>query len=57
MSLGIAHAVWTVALLGAFVGVVGWVWSGRRRSHFEEAGRIPFHESGPDAERPEGRGR
>jgi cytochrome c oxidase cbb3-type subunit 4 len=57
MSLGIAHAVWTLALLGAFVGVVGWVWSGRRRSHFEEAGRIPFHESGPDAERPEGRGR
>jgi cytochrome c oxidase cbb3-type subunit 4 len=55
MSLGIAHAVWTLALLGAFVGVVAWVWSARRRSHFEEAGRIPFHEG--DGDRFEGQGR
>lgn len=57
MSLGIAHAVWTLALLGAFIGVVAWVWSGRRRSHFEEAGRIPFHENGTDGDRFEGQGR
>jgi cbb3-type cytochrome oxidase subunit 3 len=51
MSLGIAHGVWTLALLAAFVAVVAWIWSGRRKAHFEDAGRIPFREDGADRKR------
>lgn len=48
MNLGIAHAVWSLAILGAFVVLVAWIWSGRRKGHFEEAGRIPFREDRAD---------
>ena len=47
MDLGMAHAVWSLAIIGVFVAVVAWVWSGKRRAHFEDAGRIPFHEDDP----------
>jgi cbb3-type cytochrome oxidase subunit 3 len=46
MSMGLAHGLWSLAVLGVFIAVVIWVWSGGRRSHFEEAGRIPFREGG-----------
>jgi len=44
MTLGIAHGIWSLALLGAFIAVVAWAWSGKRRSQLEDAGRIPFRE-------------
>lgn len=44
MTLGIAHGIWSVAILGVFIALVAWVWSGRRRDHFENAGLIPFRE-------------
>ena len=44
MDIGLAHGLWSLFILGAFIGIVAWVWSGSRRRHFEEAGRIPFDE-------------
>ena len=44
MSLGIAHGIWSLAILGAFIAIVAWAFSGRRRAHFEEAGRIPLQD-------------
>jgi cytochrome c oxidase cbb3-type subunit 4 len=31
----------------AFVGVVIWAWSSKRKTDFEEASRLPLDESGP----------
>ena len=36
------HIAWTILLLVAFVAVVAWAWSRRRRESFEEAANIPL---------------
>lgn len=38
------HVVWTLLLMTAFVGIVYWAWSGRRRKDFEEAANLPLEE-------------
>ncbi len=45
--MGVFHGIWTLLLLLVFLGIVVWVWSSRRKKHFEEAGRIPFQEEHP----------
>ena len=42
MSVILAHSIWTVLMLVAFIGIVIWAWSGRQRRRFEEAARIPL---------------
>ena len=42
MSIGVMHGLWSLFILLVFVGIVAWAWSGKRRTYFEEAGRIPF---------------
>ena len=32
----------TMLSLGAFIGIVFWAWSGRRKSDFEAAARLPL---------------
>lgn len=39
------HIVWTLALLIAFLGIVVWAWSGRRKKDFEEAANLPLEDS------------
>ena len=36
----------TVLAFLAFVGIVAWAWSGKRREHFEEAARVPLEDDG-----------
>jgi cytochrome c oxidase cbb3-type subunit IV len=38
----IAGIVTTVVSFVAFLGIVAWAWSGRRREAFEEAANAPF---------------
>jgi cytochrome c oxidase cbb3-type subunit IV len=38
------HLVWTLLLMIAFIGIVWWAWSGRRRKDFEEAANLPLEE-------------
>lgn len=42
MSIGTLYGAWSLLILFTFAGIVAWVWSGKRRRHFEDAGRIPF---------------
>jgi len=44
MDFGTFHAWWTVGILVAFVAIVAWVWSGKRKHKYERAARIPFDE-------------
>lgn len=38
------HIVWTLLLMAAFVGIVYWAWSSRRRKDFAEAANLPLEE-------------
>lgn len=37
-------SIMTVVAFATFLGIVLWAWSGRARSGFEEAARLPFAE-------------
>ena len=37
-------SIMTVVAFATFVGIALWAWSGRARSAFEEAARLPFAE-------------
>ena len=57
MTISFLHAVWTVLLFAVFIGIAVWVYLGRNKARFEEAGHIPFDEGddargvGPDRNR------
>jgi len=52
MDFGTLEGIWTLAVLIAFVAIVIWAWSGKRKRDFEEAGRIPMDDdSNPPADR------
>ncbi len=44
VSIGIWHGLWSLLILALFIGVVAFVWSGKRKGHYEQAGRIPLQE-------------
>jgi cytochrome c oxidase cbb3-type subunit IV len=44
MDVNTLREIVTVASLATFIGIVGWAWSRRNRTGFEEAGRIPFEQ-------------
>jgi cytochrome c oxidase cbb3-type subunit 4 len=44
MESGTFFGLWTLLLLLAFLGIVAWAFSKKRRKQFEEAGRIPLEE-------------
>jgi cytochrome c oxidase cbb3-type subunit 4 len=46
MDWGILMGVITGVLLAAFLGIVAWAWSNKRRRAFEEASRYPLFEDG-----------
>ena len=47
MDVNTLRIVVTVLGLVAFVGIVAWAWSRRRRKAFDEAARLPFTDSAP----------
>jgi cytochrome c oxidase cbb3-type subunit 4 len=51
VNIGVWHGLWTLLILAVFVGIVAYVWSRRRRDHFERAGRIPLDDDEPGVEK------
>lgn len=46
MDWGTAMGVITAVLLAAFLGVVAWAYSKKRRRAFDEAARLPLQDDG-----------
>lgn len=44
MSEGTLQGLATLAALLAFVGVIAWAWSSRRKRNFDAAARMPLEE-------------
>jgi len=44
MDLATFHSIWTALLLIAFVGIVAWTWSGKRKATFDAAARMPLED-------------
>jgi cytochrome c oxidase cbb3-type subunit IV len=36
------HGIWSLVILGLFLGIIAWVFSAKRKKSFDEAGRIPL---------------
>lgn len=45
MDLPTLRGLFTLILMVAFVAIVIWAWSGKRRKDFEEAARLPLDDS------------
>ena len=48
MDLGTLSGITTALLMAAFIGVVIWAWSGKRKKDFDEAARLPLKDRGED---------
>jgi cytochrome c oxidase cbb3-type subunit 4 len=57
MDIGLFRSIMTVVLFAAFMGIVLWAWSSKRRGDFEAASRLAVNDSedGEDAVRRSGR--
>jgi cytochrome c oxidase cbb3-type subunit 4 len=53
LDLGLAGGVGTIFAMLAFVGIVAWAWSRKRKPDFDAASRLPLEE---DAKRNNGAG-
>ena len=42
MSLVTFNSIWTIVVMITFLGIIFWAYSGRRKSDFDEAARLPF---------------
>jgi len=42
MDAGLLRGLYTVIMFVAFIGVVWWAWSARRKDDFEEAANLPL---------------
>jgi cytochrome c oxidase cbb3-type subunit 4 len=47
MDINTIRTTITVLAMLAFLGIVAWAWSSRRRADFDAAARLPFEEDGP----------
>jgi cytochrome c oxidase cbb3-type subunit 4 len=47
MDVNDLRSVVTVLSFVAFVGIVAWAWSGRRRAAFDAAARLALHDDEP----------
>jgi cytochrome c oxidase cbb3-type subunit 4 len=41
------QSIWTIVVMVAFIGIVIWAWSGKRKQRFDDAANIPFNEDEP----------
>ncbi len=44
MDQAMFHSIWTVVMLVAFVGIVIWAWSGKRKQVFRDAAKMPLED-------------
>jgi len=44
MDAGFLRGLYTVIVFVAFIGVVWWAWSARRKDDFEEAANLPLED-------------
>ena len=49
MDIAIFHGLWTAVLLAAFIGIVIWAWSSKRKRDFDGAAHLPFDGDEPEA--------
>ena len=50
MDIGTIRGLMTLAMLLAFVAIVFWAYSKRRKAEFKEMADLPFHEYPPGKE-------
>jgi cytochrome c oxidase cbb3-type subunit 4 len=48
MDFTLIQSLWSIVILVTFLGIVWWAYSGRRKTAFDEAARLPFDDKGPD---------
>jgi len=41
------HSLWTLALFVLFIAIIFWAWSGKRKSEFDQAARLPLDDDQP----------
>jgi cytochrome c oxidase cbb3-type subunit 4 len=44
MSFTFIQSIWTIVVMVTFLGIVVWAFSGKRKSDFDEAARLPFED-------------
>ncbi len=42
MSFTLLQSIWSIVILVTFLGIVVWAYSGKRKTAFDEAARLPF---------------
>ncbi|MCP4766260.1 MAG: cbb3-type cytochrome c oxidase subunit 3 [Gammaproteobacteria bacterium] len=42
MNFTLLQSLWSIVILVTFLGIVVWAYSGKRKSAFDEAARLPF---------------
>jgi len=47
MTFTLLQALWSIVVLVTFIGIVLWAYSGKRKSAFDEAARLPFSDEPP----------
>ncbi len=50
MDINTVRTTMTVLAMIAFLGIVAWAYSSRRRADFDAAARLPFEEDGPSSD-------
>lgn len=55
MDIGTVRGLITLAVMLAFIGVVAWAWSSRRKKDFDEMAQMPFRED-PQENKQENKG-
>ena len=51
MSFTFIQSIWTVVVMITFLGIVAWAYSGKRKSAFDEAARLPFEDTPRETDR------
>jgi cytochrome c oxidase cbb3-type subunit 4 len=52
MDINTVRTAVTVLAMVAFLAIVAWAWSSRRRSDFDAAARLPLEEDDPSTDAP-----
>ncbi|MDP2169270.1 MAG: cbb3-type cytochrome c oxidase subunit 3 [Rhodocyclaceae bacterium] len=49
MDINDLRSIFTVLVFGAFIGIVAWAYSSKRKQAFDEAARLPLDDDAPAA--------
>jgi len=47
MDFTLIQSLWSIVILITFLGIVLWAYSGKRKTAFDEAARLPFDDEVP----------